>query len=506
MMRTWTRRGLLIATSVVALLFCAIAGQASERRASAALSPPPPFPVPTFGPADAPTSLPYPAYGTSAPGVRNMTVAPGVGHIITLEQAIRIGFARSPLLAAARANEALAHAGVVLQQAGLLPLVTGVASTTRSIGQTEKFTGGGGFANDITSNGVSVSLQQLVYDGGKTAAEIHAAKQSEVAQIDTYRRTLQTTAYTVAQAYYTLLAAQRTTSVDVEDVRENLVQEDLVRAQVRAGTEARSDIATAELPVAQARLALVQAQGAEISAQAAFANAMGLDADVDVLPADDTPIFTRKSIETIATPTYAKAIQRGIAMRPDYDAAQRAVNASEATLRAARRSIFPTLSGSASTGTSSTNPQAGAYRNASSLGLQLSVPLFAPGIVQSGIEQARAELDASRAQFVTEEQTVQLNIKQALASFVSARSAVDEADAEYVDASTVLQSTQAQYRAGVTTLPLLLNAEVGYTTALSDQVKTVYSLRQAEQAFLYAEGENDLQQSRTVSVRVVGKR
>jgi hypothetical protein len=42
----------------------------------------------------------------------------------------------------------------------------------------------------------------------------------------------------------------------------------------------------------------------------------------------------------------------------------------------------------------------------------------------------------------------------------------------------------------VTTLPLLLNAEVGLTTALAAQVSAVYTLRQAEAAFLYAEGAN----------------
>jgi hypothetical protein len=54
----------------------------------------------------------------------------------------------------------------------------------------------------------------------------------------------------------------------------------------------------------------------------------------------------------------------------------------------------------------------------------------------------------------------------------------------------VLASTQAQFKAGVTTLPLLLNAQVGLTQALTDQSTAVYTLRQAEQAFLYAEGAN----------------
>jgi len=465
---------------------------------------PTPFAMASFGPASSSASLPYPAYGTPAPGIRNSAVEPGVEPVIALEQAVRIGFARSPLLASARANEALADAGVLLEKAAWLPTITGAASTTRTIGKAETFTGGGGFADDVTSNGLSATLRQMIYDGGKVAAEIRAAKLSDVAERDAYRYSLQTVAYNVALAYYTMLAAERTTEVDAELVRENVVQLDLVRAQVRAGTEAAADIATAEFPVAQARLALVQAQGAEFSAQAAFANSMGLDANVNVLPADDTPIFTQKAIQTIPIPTYAQAIARALELRPDYDAAIETAGADRALYQAAKRSIFPTLSGSAVTSTTSTDTQGGSYRPTNALGLQLSIPLFAPGLVQAGIGEAKATWDGAAAQLETARLGLQLNVKQTLVNFVSAKSAVDQANAEYAEAVTVLQSTQAQYREGVTTLPLLLNAQVGMASALAAQVQAVYTLREAEQAFLYAEGENDVRQSRTTLMSVPG--
>ena len=57
-------------------------------------------------------------------------------------------------------------------------------------------------------------------------------------------------------------------------------------------------------------------------------------------------------------------------------------------------------------------------------------------------------------------------------------------------AAEMVLSTEAQYRAGVTTLPLLLNAQVGITQALTDEVNAAYAVRQAEQALLYAEGAN----------------
>ncbi|MHB1551821.1 MAG: TolC family protein, partial [Vulcanimicrobiaceae bacterium] len=67
-----------------------------------------------------------------------------------------------------------------------------------------------------------------------------------------------------------------------------------------------------------------------------------------------------------------------------------------------------------------------------------------------------------------------------------------ETQAELNTAQEVLKATQAQYRAGVTTLPLLLNAQVGLTQAETDRLNAVYALRQAEQTYAYALGESDL--------------
>jgi len=53
----------------------------------------------------------------------------------------------------------------------------------------------------------------------------------------------------------------------------------------------------------------------------------------------------------------------------------------------------------------------------------------------------------------------------------------------------VLSGTQEQYRAGVTTLPLLLNAQAGLTQAENDRLTATYALHQAEQSYLFALGD-----------------
>jgi len=463
-------------------------------------------PLSSLPPASTPTTLPYPAYGTPAPTDLLGIPAAGVPDNISLDQAIAVGFAKSPLLAAARADILSADAPVKLARNAVLPNVSGTLSTSRNHRQPGSSPNGGNFGSgnsgsgtsstgafsaDTTSNVGSLQLRQLIFDGGKIAAQYHAAQATQNATLATYKRQLQTVAFNVATAYYNYLAAKRATAVAVETVKLNQTQENLVTAQFRAGAAARADIATAQLPTAQARLALVRAQGTELQQQAVFANAMGLDAGAAVTPIDDTPVLTSTSaISTLTIPTYAQAVTRALALRPDFAATTYTRDSAIASLRAAKLGLFPTLNGTVGQNVVSTDSTGGTFRNNSAIGISLSIPLFDQGITAAQSQQAQAAVDRDNALLDNARLGIQLNVKQALVSLITARAGLDQANAELVKAQEVLRSTQAQYRAGVTTLPLLLNAQVGLTTALTDQVTAVYSLRQAEQAFLFAEGAN----------------
>lgn len=466
---------------------------------------PTPYPLVTLAPLGTRASaLPYPAYGTPVPGVNAGTPAPDIPETLTLQQAIAVSFARSPLLAVTRSDVGIQAAAVRLERAGLLPSLAGSAAYSRSHQQPSGFvttagagapgtigvTSGNGRTDNFAQTSFALSLRQLIYDGGRIAAAVNAAQRSETAAADTYRRELQQVAFNVAQAYYQYLGAQRTTQVDLEIVRQDVVQEDLVRAQVRAGTEARAQIATAQLPTSQARLAVVRAQGAELGAEAAFANAMGLDANVRVQPVDDAPVFTNSQVSAVPIPAYAEAMRRAIALRPDYDSTLQTVLQDQYSLKSAKLGLFPSLATSASAGDNSSDQYGGSFRNAQSIGVSLAIPIYDQGITAANVASARAQLDIANANLQNSALNIQLNVKQALTNLVSSRAALVQTQQEYRTAVVNVQSTQAQYRAGVTTLPLLLNAQVQLTTALTDQVTAVYTLRQAEQQYLFAVGAN----------------
>ncbi len=483
-MRPYRFFGAAIAAAALAALSAQVA---SARTLPAPVATPTPIP-------SASSPLPYPAYGRPAPSVSATKVRPGIPPRVTLAQSLAIAAASSPVLAAARANYRLAKVPVNLAKSAIFPSVTGQASITRTGGAL--VFGGSSFRSGqraFVSKGISLNVRQLIYDGGKVIAEIHSAKATESGAADTYERELQTLAYDVAQAYYSALQAERATSLAVQVVHQNEVQENLVRAQIRAGTTAPADLMTAELPTAQARVALVKAQGAELSSLAAFANVLGLDADTRIRPADDTPAGRAATLLHAPVLPHRTALKRALALRPDYLAAERTVEADQYTLQAQRLGRFPVLTATASTGANSTNPVNGTqFLNANSIGAQISLPIFDQGVTAAYVAQAAAVLDTAEAQLRSAKLGIQLGVRQALVGLVSAQAALGETQAELNTAQEVLKATQAQYRAGVTTLPLLLNAQVGLTQAETDRLNAVYALRQAEQTYAYALGESDL--------------
>jgi len=420
------------------------------------------------------------------PSVVEQRPQPGVPQQVTLQQAIDIAVAKSPVLAGARANQQLAQIPVNLARSALFPNVSATASVTHN----NQSTFAGRSFGSNTSKGLTADIKQLIYDGGKLIAQLHQARANAIAGTQTYERQVETLAFNVAQAYYTALQAHSATQLAAQVVHQNEVQENLVRAQLRAGAASRVDLATAQLPTAQARVALVRAQGQEATAIAAFANTLGLDADAAVAPSESA---SATSISPqVPVLSYDQALARAMLLRPDYLAAENAVLAARYNVQVQRAGLLPSLNANATYGTNSTTVTGTDFRPSSSIGATLSIPIFDQGITRAQTEQAQAQLALAQSQLDQTRLGVQLNVRQALVGLVTAEGAVAQAQAELAKAQEILRATQAQYRAGVTTLPLLLNAQVGLTQAETDELNAVYGLRQAEQTYVYALGENTI--------------
>lgn len=445
-----------------------------------------------FATAQAAFAAPTPATPApmSMPAPVAIPAASGPPVALTLTQAEDIALASSPALAFARAQYAQAAAGVGSARSGALPNIAITGSTIRSKSsnfgsQSGTGNGNGGGSIFSTSTSASLALRQLIVDGGRIRAATQAARFSTDAARLNLERQIQTVQFGVAQSYYLALQARHLLITAQDSLNLAQVQEKLVNAQYKAGVVSNADVLTAQLPVAQAQLAVAQAQNGEQTQIALLLDTMGLSSQTPVTIADE-------GAGSVQVPALTSVLDMALRQRPDLLAAQASFDAANASVRAARLGLFPTIAGTGSDGTSAnkvdTIPGTGNYGNSYSLGLNLSFPLFDGGLTHAQTASAQAAADQAAANLKAAQLLVSLNVQQAYLGIVTAQAGLNAAEVEYSQARTVLDVTNAQYKSGVTTLPLLLNAQVGLSKAESDRVNALYTYKTAWQQLLLAEG------------------
>ncbi len=400
---------------------------------------------------------------------------------ISLAQAITIAAARSPALRIATDTYRSTGAAVALSATPYQPNVAAALSVVAGSSAPT--------AQSPSEDLAGLSLSQLVFDGGHVLAQIRSAQAAQSAGAATLARSAQQIAFNVAQTYYNALETRAAVKLALQIVAQDRKQEDLIAAQIDAGVASRVDLATAQIPTSQALVTVARARGQDVAALAAFDNAMGLHADAGVEPANDAATESAASQIPSEPADYDAAIAHAMEVRPDYQSAQRAVVAADQTLHAARTITSPQVSLVANAGVVAfPGSGLGALAN-NYVGAAVAVPLYDQGIKNAQVSSATIALDEQDATLAQTQLNVELDVRQAFGTLTGARDALVQAESELKTAREVLDDTQAQYRAGITNLALLLNAQSGLTQAETDRLTAVFALRQAEISYLYALGD-----------------
>jgi cobalt-zinc-cadmium efflux system outer membrane protein len=184
-------------------------------------------------------------------------------EVLTLQQALELAFAAHPDLAGGAA--ALRSAAGSEERAGARPSLSASGSHTSRERE--------------DSQSASLKVQQLLSDGGKTAAAVRAAQRSEDAAASDLESLRNTLAYEVRIAYYELVRARQELQVAQEMVALHEKHLDKAKALLAAGASPKSDVTAAEVDLSRSRLDLATARADAARAAAALENAMGLRSD-----------------------------------------------------------------------------------------------------------------------------------------------------------------------------------------------------------------------------------
>lgn len=332
---------------------------------------------------------------------------------------------------------------------------------------------------------VGLTLSYLLYDFGARAANLESARQLLFSLNATADNTVQTVFLATVQAYYQTRATRA--AFEAASISERAAKEsfDVAQARYVTGSNTPADKLTARTAWSQATLNRITADGAAKIAQGNLASLLGLDANqtVNLAPTQNSVPEQRNFEQDVAL-----LIEQARKNRPDLQAAQALVKSAQASAEAAQAAAKPTIS---MTATGNQGSTAGVNTHGSTLGLSLSVPLFAGYAPTYRIRAAQAQVETRKAQMDRIRLQVALDVWNAYQNLLTATQNRRTTEELLGSAEQSERMALGRYKAGAGIMLDLLNAQTTLASARQQRIQADLNWNVARATLAQAMGNLD---------------
>ena len=379
-----------------------------------------------------------------------------------LVEALAFAYENNPDLLAARANLRKVDEGVPAAKSGWRPTVT----SSLSLGASQTNSDSGGTSSDTSSfpGSLSLSVNQSVYDGGRTEISVRQAETN----VQTERSRLFTAEQNVmlsgATAFVDVISARSVVELQTNNLNRLEKQLEATRERFKVGEVTRTDVAQAEARVDRAKADKIKATGDLTSSNSTYQRVFGKRAG-ELQPPEKVKDLPREITEAV---NYALENNFSlIAAKFEELSALDGVSLSQSSLR-------PTVTVSGSTSHSETSGDADSSSTSLSLNANISIPLYQAGAVYSGIRSAKEEANRRRILVEAARRNVIETSSKAFTAWTTARAQAEALEAEVASAEIALEGVEQEALVGARTVLDVLDAE---QERLSAQVRLVRASR-----------------------------
>ncbi|MBI1886840.1 MAG: TolC family protein [Nitrosomonadales bacterium] len=390
---------------------------------------------------------------------------------LNLPEVVNLALCNNPQTREVWASARVQAAQVGVTQAGFLP----GASLSVAGNRTSPGTG---------QRSIGLTLSYLLYDFGARAASLENARQLLAAASATQDSAVQTVFLLAVQSFYQTQAAQAAQDAALESERAAKESFSAAEARYTTGSATPADKLQAQTAYSQATLNRITAEGSMKNVQGTLANILGLDANRNVTLASANATTIPAGFEHDVNALIEEAKLR----RPDLQAAAAQLKAAEASVDAARAAGKPSLSLTASTNQTSA---AGITSHGSSVGINLSVPLFsgyAPTyrirVAEAQVEAQNAQLERLRLQVALDVWTVYQNLTTATQSLRTTADLLNSAEQSE-------RVALGRYKAGVGSILDVLNAQSALASARQQRIQSAFNWNISRATLAQAMGSLD---------------
>ncbi len=256
-----------------------------------------------------------------------------------------------------------------------------------------------------------------------------------------------------AQAYFDILYAQD--SLEFAKAETAAIGRQLEQAKQRfdVGLIAITAVHEAQAAYDQSRADLIQAENDLDNAWEVLYEIT--KQKIKSLASLDENLVLSKPIPNNIEQWGSKALEQNLSIK----AAEKTTAIARNNVKVQQSGHFPSLDLVGSSSRDRTSLSTGSDTNTSSIGLQLTVPLYAGGAVNSRTRQARYELEASQENLDKERRSVIRQVRDAYRGVVASISSVKALKASTVSAKSALEATEAGYEVGTRTIVDVLNSQ-----------------------------------------------
>jgi len=396
---------------------------------------------------------------------------------LTADEAVAIALKNQPAVGIASGNLQSAKGRTQQAHSEELPALSGNGSYS----QTSLFKGASGSNQTGGLYSSSISLDQLLFDFGRTRDSVREAEASEHAFDYILSRTQQTVASNVRQAFYNLTQAIADEANSEANVANRQRQLDEAQARLNSGLGAPGDLVSAKASLASAAISLSTAREVTITSRVLLAQLLGIDPRTPITPAAsaETKLDTESDLQRL--------VEAAMNNRPDIKAAEADVSSAKYGVSFAQKGNLPKISASAGAGArGQTDPL---QTEDGTFSINVTWTFADSGFTAGAVKAAKGAEDVARQSLIQVTQQAVADVGQAYLDVQSALQRGDLANVEVANAVEFVRISEGRYTGGIGLFSDVTTAQAGLVGAQHDQTQAQADVQRARARLRTAIGQ-----------------
>ncbi len=384
---------------------------------------------------------------------------------LSLENCLKLALNYNPLIKAAVKNTDIYKSRIGQAKAAYFPVFSVSSGYDRSNSIINSDSSPTALDNNVDNYVLgNISLNQLIFDFGKTSAQVGMRKSTYKASEAELKKTINNIMFSVKKAYFDLLLAQDRQYVMEEAVDQysKLLQQ--AKAFYEVGSRSKIEVTSAQSHLSGSKLSLIKAENAAKIAVENLNNKMGLPNSPSYTLSESLK-FNQKDLNS------KELVDLAFKNRPEIKSSRFKLAAAKDQLKLAKRVFLPDIKARgqfAIGGTDFTDDEAWAA------GINLQFPTTNAYLTKKAIDEAVATKGFEEANFENTQNTVLLETKQAFLRYIEAQESISVAKDALKQAEENFELAKGRYKVGVGNSIELKDAEITHRNAKFNHLQSLY--------------------------------